>query len=103
MTARLSVTPFDYNSCPVIDDSPSPIYIKYRKTDKLTIDNNCSVDNQSPIFIRYKKTELSDYNGRPIPEVFTWCRCHIRYHNSKINFNKWKCTCTVRRLYLDAS
>jgi len=79
MTDRLSVTLFDYNSCPVIDDSSSPIYI------------------------RYKKTELSDYNGRPIPEVFTWCRCHIRYHNSNINFDKWKCTCTVRRLYLDAN
>ena len=78
MATRLSITPSDYNLCTIPNNSPSPICIKY------------------------KKTELFDYNGRPIPEVFTWCRCHIRYHNSKIQFDKWKCTCTVRRLYLNA-
>lgn len=53
----------------------------------------------SPLVINKSRNSSFNYKGKPIPEVFTWCECHLKYHKNNIPFRKWRCKCLVSKLY----
>jgi len=57
------------------------------------------ITTPSPLVINKNKNSSFNYNGKPIPEIFTWCECHLKYHKNNIPFKKWRCKCLVGRLY----